>query len=143
MPRRTWLVKSEPYKYSWDDFVRDGSTYWDGVRNYAARNHLRDMRAGDLVLFYHSGEGREVVGVARVVREAYPDPTTDDERWVAVDLEPVVPLERPVGLDEIRGDPALAGIPLVRQSRLSVMPLERDAFRRILELGKTRLPRGA
>ncbi len=121
MPRRTWLVKSEPYKYSWDDFVRDRSTCWDGVRNYAARNHLQNMRAGDLVLFYHSGEGREIVGVARVTREAYPDPTTDDERWVAVDLEPVAPLERPVGLDEIRRDPALADIPLVRQPRLSVM----------------------
>ncbi len=143
MPRRTWLVKSEPYKYAWEDLVRDGSTYWDGVRNYAARNHLREMRPGDLVLFYHSGEGKEVVGVARVTRDAYPDPTTDDERWLAVDLEPVTPLERPVGLDEIRADPVLTQLPLVRQPRLSVMPVPREAFQRILKLGRTRLPRGS
>jgi predicted RNA-binding protein with PUA-like domain len=139
MPRRYWLFKSEPFKYSWDDFARDGSTYWDGVRNAQARNNLQAMRKGDLVLFYHSNEGREAVGVARVTKEAYPDPTTEDPRWVVVDVVPVQPLERPVGLDEIKADPELAEIPLVRQSRLSVMPLESKAFQRILRLGRTRL----
>lgn len=135
-----WLVKSEPEKYSWDDFVRDGSTYWDGVRNAQARNHLCDMARGDLVLYYHSNEGRCVVGVAKVTRTAYPDPTSDDERWRVVDLAPLVPLAREVTLAEIKGDAALADIALVRQSRLSVMPLPKAAFRRILSLGKTRLP---
>jgi predicted RNA-binding protein with PUA-like domain len=139
MARHYWLAKSEPFKYSWDDFVRDGSTCWDGVRNAQARNNLQAMRRGDLVLFYHSNEGRQVVGVARVARTAYPDPTTDDERWVAVDLVPVKPLQRAVGLAEIKADAALAGIPLLKQSRLSVMPLEKKAFDRILRLGGTRL----
>jgi predicted RNA-binding protein with PUA-like domain len=139
MPRRYWLFKSEPFKYSWEDFARDGSTYWDGVRNAQARNNFEAMRKGDLVLFYHSNEGREAVGIARVTKEAYPDPTSDDPRWVAVDVEPMQPLERPVGLDEIKADPLLADIPLVRQARLSVMPLERKAFQRILRLGRTRL----
>jgi predicted RNA-binding protein with PUA-like domain len=141
MARGTWLVKSEPFKYSWDDFVRDGRTYWDGVRNHAARNNLQAMRKGDLVLYYHSNEGREVVGLARVARESYPDPTSDDPRWVVVDLAPVTALARPVPLAEIKADPALAKIPLVRQSRLSVMPIDSKAFQRILRLGGTRLPR--
>ena len=139
MPRRHWLAKSEPFKYSWDDFVRDGSTYWDGVRNAQARNNLAAMKKGDLVLYYHSNEGKEVVGVAKVGKEAYPDPTTDDERWVVVDLAPVEPLKRPVTLAEIKADAALAGIPLVKQSRLSVMPIEKRAFDRILKKGGTKL----
>jgi predicted RNA-binding protein with PUA-like domain len=136
MPRRYWLAKSEPSTYSWDDLVEDGSTCWDGVRNAEARNHLRAMRKEDRVLFYHSKRGKQVVGVARVTREAYPDPTTDDERWLVVDLAPVRPLARPVGLAEIKDDPALAGIPLVKQSRLSVMPLPKQAFDRILRMGE-------
>jgi predicted RNA-binding protein with PUA-like domain len=91
MARAHWLVKSEPFKYSWDDLVKDGSTYWDGVRNAQARNNLREMKIGDRVLYYHSNEGKEVVGIAKVTRRAYPDPTTDDERWVVVDLQPIKP----------------------------------------------------
>jgi predicted RNA-binding protein with PUA-like domain len=139
MARSYWLVKSEPFKYSWDDFVRDAGTWWDGVRNYQARNNLRDMRAGDLVLYYHSNQGKEVVGVAKVTKAAYQDPTTDDDRWVVVDLAPVKPLKRPVGLDAIKADAALADVPLVTQSRLSVMPLSAAHFRRILKLGGTSL----
>ncbi|UCE88058.1 MAG: EVE domain-containing protein [Deltaproteobacteria bacterium] len=138
MPRRYWLVKSEPFKYSWDDFVKDGGTYWDGVRNALARNNLQAMQKGDPVLYYHSNEGKEVVGVARVRREAYPDPTTDDERWVVVDLEPVRALAEPVSLARIKSDRQLRAIPLVKQSRLSVMQLERAAFDRILQLGRGR-----
>lgn len=140
MPCGHWLVKSEPSVYAWDALVRDGSTCWDGVRNALARNHLKAMRKGDLVLYYHSNEGKEVVGVARVTREHYPDPTSDDERWVVVDLKPVKALAEPVSLVQIKDDPALAEIPLVRQARLSVMPLPKKAFDRILKLGRTRLP---
>ena len=139
MAARHWLAKSEPLKYSWDDFVKDGSTYWDGVRNAQARNNLAAMKKGDLVLYYHSNEGKEVVGVAKVSREAYPDPTTDDERWVVVDLAPVKPLKHPVTLAEIKADAALAEIALVKQSRLSVMPLQKRAFDRILKKGGTKL----
>ncbi len=139
MPRRHWLVKSEPGTYSWERFVREGQAVWDGVRNPQARNHLAAMQAGDLVLFYHSGEDREVVGVAKVARTAYPEPGAGDPRWVAVDLVPGKPLAHSVALAEIKSDRALAGIPLVRQSRLSVLPLEPEAFERILELSKTRL----
>ncbi len=133
---RHWLVKSEPGTYSWERFVREGTAVWDGVRNAQARNHLAAMGKDDLVLFYHSGEGREVVGVAKVARTAYPEPGTGDPRFVAVDLVPVKPLARPVSLAEIKADRELAGIPLVRQSRLSVMPLEPGAFERIVELSK-------
>ena len=139
MARRHWLVKSEPNKYSWDDLVKDGATYWDGVRNAQARNNLQEMRVGDRVLYYHSNEGLEVVGVARVARRAYQDPTTDDERWVVVDLAPLRALDRPVPLKQIKADAALSGIPLVTQSRLSVMPIEKPAFDRILVLGGTKL----
>ncbi len=137
--RSHWLVKSEPSAYAWGDLVRDGSTRWEGVRNAQARNNLAAMRAGDVVLYYHSGEGKEVVGVARVARASYPDPTSDDPRWLVVDLAPVKALARPVTLAEVKADRALRGIPLVTQSRLSVMPLEPAAFERILELGETRL----
>jgi len=135
MPRRYWLAKSEPFKYSWDQLVADRSTYWDGVRNAEARNNLAAMKKGDLVLFYHSNEGKEVVGVAKVTKESYPDPTTDDERWVVVDLAPVEPLKQPVTLAEIKGDPKLAEIPLVKRSRLSVTPMPKPAFDRILKKG--------
>ena len=141
MARSYWLVKSEPDAYAWSDLVRDGSTYWDGVRNAQARNNLLAMRVGDLVLYYHSNVGKDVVGIARVTRAAYPDPTTDDERWVVVDVAPVQPLVEPVSLAQIKADAALASIPLVKQSRLSVMPIDKPAFERILKLGKTRLRR--
>ena len=141
MARRYWLAKSEPSAYSWQDLVDDGSTYWDGVRNPQARNNLAAMKKGDIVLFYHSVVDPGVVGVARVTRSAYPDPTSDDERWLAVDLAPVLPLAEPVSLARIKADEKLAGMALVRQSRLSVMPVARPEFDRILRLGKTRLPR--
>ena len=141
MARSYWLVKSEPYKYARDEHVEDGSTYWDGVRNYEARNHLASMKKGDLALYYHSNEGKEVVGVARITRTAYQDPTTKDERWVVVDLEPVVPLKRPVTLAEIKADASLAEIQLVRRGRLSVVPVTKPEFQRILKLGKTSIPR--
>jgi predicted RNA-binding protein with PUA-like domain len=139
MARSTWLVKSEPSAYSWDDLVRDGRTVWDGVRNPLARSHLEAMRQGDRVLFYHSSVGKEVVGLARVAREAYPDPR--DPRWLAVDLEPVKPFAKPVPLAAIKADRKLAGLALVRQPRLSVMPVEPAHFERILELGGAKAPR--
>ncbi len=129
-----WLVKSEPFKYSWDKFLSDGKTFWDGVRNYQARNNLREMQKGDLVLFYHSNEGKAVVGVAKVVKEFYQDPTTEDTNWVVVDLVPVETLKNPVTLEIIKSDNKLQDIALVRQGRLSVMPLKREEFDRILEL---------
>jgi predicted RNA-binding protein with PUA-like domain len=134
---RRWLVKSEPGAYAWERFVREGTAVWDGVRNPQAQGHLAAMRKGDLVLFYHSGEGKEVVGVARVARPAYPEAGADP-RFVAVDLVPVRALARAVSLAEIKADRALASTPLVRQPRLSVMPLEPAAFERILELSGRR-----
>lgn len=130
-----WLVKSEPFKYSWEKFNKDGRTFWDGVRNYQARNNLREMRVGDLVLFYHSNEGKAVVGIARVVKESYQDPTTDDTNWVVVDLEPVESLKNPVTLEAIKADPRLQNIGLVKQGRLSVMGMKVEEFDRIVELG--------
>ena len=130
-----WLVKSEPFKYSWTKFNEDRRTFWDGVRNYQARNNLKAMKEGDLVLFYHSNEGMCVVGIAKVVREFYQDPTTDDTNWVVVDLAPVETLKNPVTLSQIKGDEYLKDISLVRQGRLSVMPLKAAEFDRILELG--------
>lgn len=130
-----FLVKSEPFKYSWKQFLKDKQTFWDGVRNYQARNTLQAMKTDDLVLFYHSNEGKEVVGVAKVVKEAYQDPTTTDERWVVVDLAPVETLKAPVTLETIKADPLLQDIALVRQGRLSVMPLKQEEFDRILALG--------
>ncbi len=135
MPRRYWLVKQEPTKYSFDQLVADRRTMWDGVRNFQARNNLQAMRAGDPVLFYHSVVGTAVVGVCEVVQEAYPDPTTKEPQWVAVDLAPVRKLARPVTLEEIKADPALRDIPLLRQSRLSVMPIEKAAFDAIVKRG--------
>jgi predicted RNA-binding protein with PUA-like domain len=130
-----WLVKSEPFKYSWAKFNEDKRTFWDGVRNYQARNNLKGMKEGDLVLFYHSNEGMCVVGIAKVLREFYQDPTTDDTNWVVVDLAPVETLKNPVTLSQIKGDEYLKDISLVRQGRLSVMPLKAAEFDRILELG--------
>ena len=141
MARSYWLAKSEPFKYSWDDLVKDGSTYWDGVRNAQARNNLAAMKKGDLALYYHSNEGKEVVGVARVKKESYPDPTTDDERWVVVDFAPVVAMQEPVTLATIKSDPKLAEMQLLRRSRLSVVPVTKPEFNHILKLGKTRLPK--
>ncbi|WP_462137172.1 EVE domain-containing protein [Candidatus Mycalebacterium sp.] len=133
-----WLVKSEPFKYSWEDFMRDGRTYWDGVRNYQARNNLAAMKTGDLALFYHSNEGLEIVGVAKVVKESYQDPTTDDERWVAVDVEPDSVLEHPVGLGDIKTDPVLQEMHIVKQSRLSVTPVLKKHFDILIKKGKNR-----
>ncbi|MCX2473669.1 EVE domain-containing protein [Pedobacter sp. MC2016-05] len=130
-----WLVKSEPFKYSWQKFNEDGRTFWDGVRNYQARNNLKAMKEGDLVLFYHSNEGKNVVGIAKVVKEFYQDPTTDDANWVVVDLSPVETLKNPVSLEQIKAEPSLVDISLVRQGRLSVMPLKAEEFDKILEMG--------
>ncbi len=131
-----WLVKSEPFKYSWYDLVEDGWTYWDGVRNYQARNNLKAMKKGDLVLYYHSNEGKEVIGIAKVTKEFYQDPTTDDDRWVVVDVEPVEKLNTPVTLADIKHNERLKDIPLITQSRLSVMPVTKKHFDTILKMGK-------
>jgi predicted RNA-binding protein with PUA-like domain len=134
--RAHWLVKSEPSTYAFERLVAEGGTRWDGVRNPVARRHLGAMKEGDLVLFYHSGEAKAVVGIARVAKGAYPDPTSADGRWLAVDVEPVKALARPVTLAEIKAERAFAGLPLVRQPRLSVMPLSKDEYERILALAK-------
>lgn len=130
-----WLVKSEPDVYSWDTFVKDKTTFWDGVRNFQARNNLKAMRKGDTVLFYHSNEERQVVGLCTVVKEAYQDPTTDDTAWVVVDLKAGKKLKKPVTLVQIKQTPDLATIALIRQSRLSVMPLTDDEFTLIVAMG--------
>ncbi len=130
-----WMVKQEPETYSWDNFVDDGKTDWTGVRNYQARNNLREMQAGDRVLFYHSGKDKAVVGIAEVVKGAYPDPTADDPRWVAIDLKPVKAFPKPVPLPAIRYDKRLSGLPLIRQSQLSVMPLTKDEFDVLVAMG--------
>jgi len=134
-----WLVKQEPSKYSWEQFVNDKETYWDGVRNYQARNNLLAMKKGDRILFYHSVVGKDVRGIARVTRESYPDPTADDPAWVVVDLKPVKSLKVPVTLEQIKAHPKLKDISLIKQSRLSVMPLKSSEFKIILEMGKTKL----
>src|SRR5690606_1308282 len=121
--------------YSWEQFNKDVETFWDGVRNDQARNNLKAMKKGDLVLVYHSNEGKEVVGIAKVVKEFYQDPTTDDERWVVVDLAPVETFKKPVTLEDVKADPLLQDVALVRQGRLSVMPLKAEEFDRIVELG--------
>jgi predicted RNA-binding protein with PUA-like domain len=135
--RGIWLVKSEPSAYSYDQLVADGHTAWTGVRNYTARNNLRAMKKGDTVLFYHSNEGKAVVGVARVSREAYPDPTTKDD-WSAVDIEPVRPLARPVTLTELKADSVGSKMALVRLGRLSVTPVTQAELDRVLDLAKRR-----
>ena len=130
-----WLVKSEPFKYSWEQFNKDGRTFWDGVRNYQARNNMKGMKEGDLVLFYHSNEGKNVVGIAKVVKEFYQDPTTEDPNWVVVDLVPVEALKNPVSLAQVKAEESLQDISLIRQGRLSVMPLKATEFDKILEMG--------
>lgn len=130
-----WLVKSEPETYSWGNLVKDGKTTWDGVRNYAARNFLQQMKKGDLVLFYHSVSEKAVVGLAKVETESFPDPTADDPRWLSVELVPNRDFKEPVTLSQIKADPRLQNIPLIRQSRLSVMPVKPEEFEVILGLG--------
>ena len=133
-----WMVKQEPTAYSWEQFVKDGRTAWTGVRNFQARINLRAMRVDDAVLFYHSVVGKEVVGLAKVVRAAYPDPTATEGDWSCVDLAPVRALAAPVTLEQIKAIPALKDLALLRQSRLSVMPLKAVEFREILRLGSAR-----
>ena len=133
-----WLVKQEPEKYPWAQFVKDKGTYWDGVRNYQARNNLRTMKKGDQVMYYHSVSEKAVVGVAKVTTEAYPDPTAKEEGWSVVDLKPVKAMVESVTLEQIKTDPKLVEIALIKQSRLSVMPLRAAEFKRILQLGKTK-----
>ncbi len=131
-----WLVKSEPFKFSFDHLIKDKKTMWDGVRNYQARNNMMAMKEGDLVLFYHSNEGKEVVGLAKVAKEQYPDPTTEDKRWVVVDIVPVEKLKKTVTLEQIKKDPRLENIALIKQARLSVMGLKKEEFDIILELSE-------
>ena len=129
-----WLAKSEPFVYSWDDLVKEKQTCWSGIRNYAARLHLRAMKKGEEVLFYHSNEGTCIVGIAKVIKEAYPDPTTDDDRWVAVDLKPYKKLKLPVSLETIKKDKRLTEMALVRISRLSVQPVSEEEWKVVMEL---------
>ena len=134
-----WLIKSEPSAYSWAQFCKDKKTSWDGVRNYAARNNLKAMQKGDLLLFYHSNEGMEIVGIATVSKTFYQDPTTQEEAWVSVEVKPVKSLKKPVTLAQVKKDPALANIQLIKLSRLSVSVVTADEFQHILELGETQL----
>jgi len=136
--KRYWLVKQEPEDFSWSDLVGDGGTQWTGVRNFQARNNLRQMKAGDAVFFYHSGKEKSVVGIAQVARAAYPDPTADDPSWVAVDIKPVKPLSQPVPLIDIRANPKLRNLLLIRQSRLSVMPVTQQEFQEIVRMGSVK-----
>jgi len=129
-----WLVKSEPSTYSWEKFVKDGKASWDGVRSYPGRKNLREMKKGDHVLFYHSMVGLEVVGIAEVTKEAYQDPTTQDD-WSAVDLKPLKPLKKSVTLTSMKAEKKLENIYLIRQGRLSVMPLEKKEFELIVKMG--------
>jgi predicted RNA-binding protein with PUA-like domain len=131
-----WLVKSEPFKYSWDDFVREGKSVWDGVRNYQARNNMKLMKKGDWVFFYHSNEGMEVVGLAEVKKEFYQDPTTEDPRWVVVEFVPINKLAKSVTLKMIKTDERLTNLALVKQSRLSVTPVDKQEFDIILSLAE-------
>lgn len=132
-----WLAKSEPSVYSWDQLVADKQTCWSGVRNYAARLHLRAMKKGDEVFFYHSNEGTCIVGIAKVVKEAYQDPTTDDDRWVAVDLKAHRKLKSPITLDAIKKDKRLANMALIRISRLSVQPVTEEEWEMVMEKEKS------
>jgi predicted RNA-binding protein with PUA-like domain len=138
MAKQCWLVKQEPESYAWETFLKEGRTAWTGVRNFQARNHLRAMRRGDPVLYYHTGEAKQVVGLARVDKEPYPDPTANENGWVCVDLAPVKTLVRPVPLAVLKSDKALQAMTLLRQSRLSVTPLTEAEFLRILALAETK-----
>jgi len=135
-----WLVKQEPEDYSWSTLLKDRRTAWTGVRNFQARNNLRSMKKGDLVLFYHSVTEKHVVGIARVAKEAYPDPTATEGDWASVDLVPVRTLKKPVGLELIKTDSALRNMPLIKQTRLSVVPVNQAQFQRVLKLANTSLP---
>jgi predicted RNA-binding protein with PUA-like domain len=137
MSKQHWLVKQEPEAYSWNDFVKEGRAAWTGVRNFQARNNLRAMKKGDTVLFYHSVSEKSVVGIAKVEKAAYPDPTAEEGDWSAVDLKPVKAVAEPVTLEQIKADPVLKELPLVRNSRLSVTPVTDTQFLRILKLAKT------
>lgn len=128
-----WLIKSEPFKYSWEQFEKDGRTFWDGVRNYAARNNLKAMKVGDLAFFYHSNEGLEIVGIAEVAMEHYQDPTSDEDTWVAVDFKPLRKLKKPVALKDIKADPQLQQMALLRLGRLSVQPVTEAEWKRVLQ----------
>jgi predicted RNA-binding protein with PUA-like domain len=139
MPKNYWLAKSEPSTYSWEDLRRDKRTRWDGVRNFEARNNLRAMKKDDLVLYYHSGEGKEIVGIAKVVTEGYADPTASDGDWTAVDLAPLKPLARPVALSALKSDKALANLAVVRKPRISVVSIAPAELTRILEMAETKL----
>ena len=139
MAKNYWLVKSEPESCSWATFVKDGGTAWTGVRNFQARNNLRAMKPGDRVLFYHSGERKDVVGIAQVMKAAYPDPTAEEGDWSSVDLAPVEPLAPPVSLQTIKADRILKQMPLVKNSRLSVLPLNEKQFNRVLELAGSKI----
>ena len=129
-----WLAKSEPSTYSWDDLVKEKQTCWSGIRNYATRIHMRNMKKGDEVFFYHSNEGVEIVGIAKVIKEAYPDPTTDDDRWVAVDLKPVKKLKSSVSLDAIKKEKRLKEMALVRISRLSLQPVSDEEWEIVMKM---------
>jgi len=129
-----WLIKSEPFKYSWDQFVKDGVTFWDGVRNYAARNNLKAMKKGDLAFFYHSNEGMEIVGIAKVAKESYPDPTTEEIAWVAVDFKPHKKLKKPVTLSMVKAEKSLAQMALIRLGRLSVQPVLESEWNIIMKM---------
>lgn len=133
-----WLMKSEPFKYSWDQLVKDKKTFWDGVRNYAARNNMKEMEKGDQVLYYHSNEGKEIVGIAEVVKTAYQDPTIDDPNWVVVDIKPVKPIPEPVSLAAIKAEASLSEMELVRLSRLSVSKVTAAEFKKILKMGQVK-----
>ncbi len=128
-----WLIKSEPNTYSWDDLVAKGTDHWDGVRNYAARNNMKEMKVGDLAFFYHSVKEKAIVGIAECVKEHYPDPTTDDDRWVVVDFSPKEKLKKPVTLEDVKADDRLQGMDLLRLSRLSVQSVKKEEFDIILE----------
>ncbi len=133
-----WLVKSEPFKYSWDQFVKDKKAVWDGVRNYAARNNMRAMKKGDLMFFYHSNEGLEIVGIAKVVKEAYQDPTTEDTAWSVVEIAPFKKLKKPVTLAQIKADKQLAAMQIIRLSRLSVSAVTAAEFDRVLAISESK-----
>ncbi len=138
--KQYWLMKTEPGTFSYDDLERDGWTHWDGVRNHQAKKNLAAMKQDDLAFIYHSVTDKQVVGIGKIAKEAYPDPTDETQKWIAVRVEPVCRLKQPVTLQQVKEDAALADIPLVKQARLSVMPLDESDFKRILQMGNTMLP---
>lgn len=139
MPKQFWLVKQEPDSYSWETFVKDGSTAWTGVRNFQARNNLRAMKKGDIVFYYHSNVGKEIVGVAKVTKEAYPDPTAEEGDWSAVEISPVKAVKTPVTLEQMKADPVLKNMALVRNSRISVTPVTEEQAEKALKLAGTKV----